>query len=128
MVAPSRAGKTSLMAAMFYEMRQRLTGNAQGIEYYADGHDTREAINKSLSVFQACVDSRNDIFAVPNMTNTQDFSNFKLVVGIPVSGEISQIKIDIMDYPGGLLGDIKFAQTVMPHLRDSHALLVPNSG
>ena len=49
MTAPSKAGKTSLMTAIFYEMKTRLAGNPQGIQYWADSKATQNAISRAIA-------------------------------------------------------------------------------
>ena len=51
MIAPAKAGKTSLMTAIFHEMKTKLSGNAQGIQYWADSKATQNAISRALAEF-----------------------------------------------------------------------------
>ena len=46
MVAPSKAGKTSLMTAIFHEMADKLAGNPHGIQYWAANPATKARIIK----------------------------------------------------------------------------------
>ena len=124
MTAPSKAGKTSLMTAIFYEMKTRLAGNPQGIQYWADSKATQNAISRAIAEFQTCTVS-DEIFAVPQLAGTETVSNYKFAFTIPADSGIQRLNIDIMDYPGGLLGTPDFAEKVMPHLTSSPVLLIP---
>jgi len=124
MVAPSRAGKTTLMTAVFHEMQKKLSGNARNIQYWADGKATQNAISRALAEFSTCT-AADDIFEVPQIKSTEDTSNYRFAITVPTEAGTQRINIDIMDYPGGLLGTADFADKVERHLVASSALLVP---
>ncbi len=124
MIAPSKAGKTSLMTAIFHEMKKKLSGNAQGIQYWADSKATQNAISRAIAEFTMCTAS-DDVFEVPRLAGTESASNYKFAFTVPVEAGTQRLNIDIMDYPGGLLGTPEFEDTVRPHLDASSVLLVP---
>lgn len=123
MMAPSRAGKTSIMTAIFSEMKESLSGNEEGIQFWAADKDTKNAIQTCKSNFDATVNSSNGI--IKNILGNQDRSiSYKFTVSVPSGEERKKCRIDIVDYPGGWLGMEDFAQ-LCPHLNESQALLVP---
>ncbi len=124
MIAPSKAGKTSLMTAIFHEMKKKLSGNTQGIQYWADSKATQNAISRAIAEFTTCTAS-DDVFEVPCLAGTETANNYKFAFTVPVAAGTQRLNIDIMDYPGGLLGTPEFEEKVRPHLNASSVLLVP---
>ncbi len=129
MVAPSKAGKTSVMTSIFYDMRNRLAENRLAentldIQYWADGKATQNAITRAIAEFKTCTSS-DDIFDVPRLQGNVSVNNYKFAFTVPVEAGVQRLNIDIMDYPGGLLGTPEFAERIQPHLRESSALIVP---
>ena len=129
MAGPSKAGKTSLMTAIYKEVSSRLHSNENtlGIDYSPEDSATKNAINRAVSEFVTCCAASDDVFAVPRLSGTETVSNYKFAFTIPApNGEQKQrLSIDIMDYPGGLLETASFKEKVQPHLDKSIALLVP---
>ena len=126
MIAPSKAGKTSLMTAIFEDMRARLSGNADGVLYWADSRATQNAITRAIAEFKACVAGEGE-FIVPQLRGTNDVNEYKFSMSIPNGEDVERLSIDIMDYPGGLIGHSGFADSVQKHIDESCALLVPIS-
>jgi len=124
MIAPSRAGKTTLMTAVFHEMKNKLSGNPRGIQYWADGKATQNAISRALAEFSTCT-ATDDIFEVPQIKSTESTSDYRFAITVPTEAGTQRINIDIMDYPGGLLGTPDFSERVGGHLNESAALVVP---
>lgn len=125
MVGPSKAGKTSLMTAIYKDVSSRLQGNSHGIDYFPEDSATKIAIDRAVAEFAACCAASDDVFAVPKLAGTETVSNYKFAFTIPVQEGLQQLKINIMDYPGGMLDTTMFAEKVQPHLIGSSALLVP---
>ncbi len=125
MVAPSKAGKTSLMTAIFHDMASKLAGNPRGIQYWAANPATKARIQRALAEFKT-VTSSDDIFEVPRMKGTQDSGHYQFAISVPAEKGTQRIGLDILDYPGGYLGTPEF-QNILPHLDESVALLVPVS-
>lgn len=125
MVAPTKAGKTSLMTAIFHDMAKKLAGNPQGIQYWAANPATKARIQRAIAEFKT-VTSSDDIFEVPRMKGTQDSGHYQFAITVPANKGTQRISLDILDYPGGFLGTPDF-QSILPHLDESIALLVPVS-
>ena len=123
MMAPSRAGKTSIMTAIFSEMKENLAGNKEGIQFWAADEDTKRAIQTCMANFDAAVNASDGI--IKNILGNQERSiSYKFTVSVPCGEERKKCRIDIVDYPGGWLGMEDFAQ-LCPHLDESQAMLVP---
>lgn len=125
MVAPRKAGKTSLMTAVFHEMAERLAGNPHGIQYWAANPATKARIQRAIAEFKT-ITSSDDIFEVPRMKATQESGHYQFAISVPADKGTQRIGLDILDYPGGYLGTPDF-QNILSHLDDSIALLVPVS-
>ena len=82
MVAPSKAGKTSLMTAIFHDMAEKLAGNPRGIQYWAANPATKARIQRALAEFKT-VTSSDDIFEVPRMKGTQDSGHYQFAISVP---------------------------------------------
>lgn len=124
MIAPSKAGKTSLMTAVFEDMRARLSGNGDGVLYWADTRATQNAITRAIAEFKAWMAGDGD-FIVPQLRGTNDVNEYRFSMSIPNGEDVERLAIDIMDYPGGLIGHSGFTDTVQKHIDESCALLVP---
>ncbi len=125
MVAPSKAGKTSLLATVFSEMQLKLAGNQLGIQYWAENDRTRNAITRVMAEYRA-ITSSDDIFATPQMSGNVETSDYRFSYTIPVrSGAPQRLNVFFKDFPGGLVGMAEFANEVGPFIRESDALLVP---
>ena len=124
MIAPTRAGKTTLMMAIFHEMQKKLSGNPRGIQYWADGTATKNAISRALAEFSTCT-ATDDIFEVPQIKSTESTSDYRFAITVPTEAGTQRINVNIMDYPGGFLGTPEFSERVGPHLDESAALVVP---
>ena len=83
MVAPSKAGKTSLLATVFSEMQLKLAGNQLGIQYWAENDRTRNAITRVMAEYRA-ITSSDDIFATPQMSGNVETSDYRFSYTIPV--------------------------------------------
>lgn len=128
MVAPSRAGKTSILSAILMEVKERLSGNVQGIQFSAADEATNTAMKRAISNFKACTAGAGaDVFEVPQIQGSQSIANYKFAFTIPVpSGSGSEtLSVDIMDYPGGYLGTSRYDELVVPFLNECCALVVP---
>ena len=124
MIAPSGAGKTSLIHAIYNETKERLMG--KHIEMYPEGTTTQQAMKHAQSVFDSCISNPDNLFVVPEMkasTNITEYNYTMIIQGV----KPLEIKFSIMDYPGGLLGEATFAREVIPFLNESDALFVPIS-
>lgn len=125
MVAPSKAGKTSLLATIFSEMQLKLAGNPLGIQYWAENDRTRNAITRVMAEYRA-ITASDDIFATPQMSGNIETADYRFSYTIPVrSGAPQRLNVFFKDFPGGLIGMSEFANEVGPFIRESDALLVP---
>lgn len=125
LVAPSKAGKTTLLATTFSEMSRLLSGNQQGIQYWAADPRTQNAIARVLAEYRA-VTSADDIFAVPQMAGSAEVYDYKFSYTIPVAaGAPQRLNVWFKDFPGGLVGMSEFEEQVGPFVRESSALVVP---
>lgn len=125
MVAPSKAGKTSLLATTFSEMQLKLSGNTKGIQYWASDPRTQNAICRVMAEYRA-ITSSDDIFATPQMSGNVETSDYRFSYTIPVSaGAPQRLNVWFKDFPGGLVGMAEFEEEVGPFIRESTALLVP---
>lgn len=123
MIAPTKAGKTSLLSAIFQEIKDRLAGNQAGIQYNAADQATKNAVDRALAEFNTCVAA--DVFGVPNLAGSQDVFKYEFAFSIPTEAGPQRININVMDYPGGLLGTPEFEDKVGLYLTESSVLLVP---
>lgn len=125
MVAPSKAGKTSLLATTFSEMQLRLSGNQLGIQYWASDKRTQDAICRVMAEYRA-ITASDDVFATPQMSGNVETSDYRFSYTIPVkAGAPQRLNVWFKDFPGGLVGMADFEEEVGPFVRDSTALLVP---
>lgn len=124
MIAPSRAGKTTLMTAIFHEVRDRLCGNKDQIAYSAEDSATKESITNAVSEFSTCIES-GDVFDVPKLLNTEEISTYRFNITIPTAAGTELVNIKFMDYPGSWIGTTKFETNVAPFVAECSALLVP---
>ena len=126
MVAPTKAGKTSILSAILSEVKERLSGNTQNIQYCPADEATSNAIKRALSTFAACTAGGDGkVFETPQMQGSQSILNYKFEFSIPVETAIEKIAIEILDYPGGLLGQSDYNAKVLPFLNECCALIVP---
>lgn len=123
MLAPSRAGKTSLMSAIFQATKDRLSGNESNIQCYALDQATKLRIQRAMAEFNACTAS-DDIFEVPELTGTQQSGHYQFVVSVGDGLARQGMGFNFLDYPGGILGTQAFDQ-ILPHLNESLAMIVP---
>lgn len=126
MVAPTKAGKSSLLATTFSEMQLRLSGNTNGIQYWADSRQTQDAITRMMASYRAIMATDDDVFATPQMAGTAETRDYRFSYSIPVVGAPPQrLNVWFKDFPGGLVGMSDFANEVGPFVRESTVLLVP---
>lgn len=125
MVGASGAGKTSLMTAMFLDMKARLLANKDTMNFvhirYED-KETKLAIRDSKERFDSCI--RMAKFLAWERSSQCGTFGFNVEFGI---GDKSKtFKFKIMDYPGGMLSDKEeFGRVCLPHIENSCALFVP---
>ena len=125
LLAPSKAGKTTLLATTYAEMQNKLSGNQQGIKYWPSDSSTQNAIGRVMAEYQA-ITSTDDIFAIPRMSGSVETYDYKFNYTIPVDGGKSkELSVWFKDFPGGLVGLSKFEEEVGPFISESSALIVP---
>lgn len=125
MVGASGSGKTSLMTAMFEDMRRHLVANedTRGVVkiQHADVA-TKNAVAEAQRRFATCV--RLERFIA--WERSAKCASFGFRVRFLKDGLEKTFDFRIMDYPGGLLSDTeRFAKECLPHIRRSAVLFVP---
>lgn len=126
LLAPTKGGKTTLLATTLNEISSILTGNEFGAKYYAADVKTRDAIVRKLSEYKAIL-RLNDPFAVPSMPGTVDISDYSFALSVPTGhgGDPMRLTLNFKDFPGGWLGDTAIENEIGPFLREAQALVVP---
>lgn len=134
MVAPTGAGKTSLLTAICEEVQERLVDNKQGrLNFDPIDGLTKEVMDRSRAAFDTHINNPDNLFTVVQLPPTSDPQEFNYKVTIPPSesgDETLAIEFSIKDYPGRMLsekGEREFEEEIAPHLQESVALLVPVS-
>lgn len=125
MVGASGSGKTSLMTAMFEDMRRHLVANADTKGIVQIQHAdlvTKNAVVEAQRRFATCV--RLERFIA--WERSAKSSSFGFRVRFLKDGLEKMFDFHIMDYPGGLLSDTeRFDNECRPHIRRSTVLFVP---
>lgn len=131
MIAPTGAGKTSLLTAICEEVQERLLNYPFGLEFNPKGTKTKEAMDRARAEFNTHVNRTDDLFSVFQLKQTSDCLEYEYAVSIPPSetgDEALEIDFSILDYPGRMLvKESEFDEKVEPHVSESVALLVPVS-
>ena len=129
MIAPSGVGKTSLLTAICDEVQRRI--ESEPLSFFPEGTKTNDAMKKARALFNTVINSSNNLFDVPKFMPTSDITEYTYSVNVHPSNtkeKTLDIRFSIMDYPGGMLKNVdEFNVEIMPHIRDSVALLVPIS-
>ena len=125
MIGASGSGKTSLMTAMFTDMKERLLANRQTtklVRIRYEDKQTQLAIKDSKQRFESCI--RLEKFIAWERSAECGTFGFNIEFGIGDKSKTFNFKI--MDYPGGMLSDRdEFNRVCMPHIAKSCALFVP---
>lgn len=125
MVGASGSGKTSLMTAMFEDMRRHLVANADTrgiVQIQHSDTATKNAVAEAQRRFATCV--RLERFIA--WERSAKCASFGFRVRFQKDGLGKSFDFRIMDYPGGLLSDAeRFAKECLPHIRRSVVLFVP---
>lgn len=125
MVGASGAGKTSLMTAMFEDMRRHLAANADTrgmVKILHADIATKNAVAEAQRRFETCI--RLEKFIA--WERSARCASFGFRVLFTKDGLEKSFDFRIMDYPGGLLSDTeRFAKECLPHIRSSVVLFVP---
>lgn len=125
MVAPTKAGKTTLLAATSEAIKEKLVGNAYRITANAADEVTRDAMRRAIVEYKTCM-SGEDVFSTPQLRGTTETTDYKYTVTIPVEGGAPQhLNFWWKDFPGGLVGMAEFDNEVGPFINESVALVVP---
>lgn len=124
MIAPSKGGKTTLLATTFQEISTILRGNRFQATYSALDVATRDAISRKLDEYSAIL-RLQDPFAVPSIAGSVQTDDYKFSLNVPHENRIQRFNIWFKDFPGGLLGLSEFDAEIRPFLLDSAAIVVP---
>lgn len=120
LVAPRGIGKTSVVAALLAEANEVLAGTPVSVE---PSGPTRKRLNKLENDVRGHL--RAGEFVPGGHQATQAVANFSLA--IEAVGTDRNFRLEVMDYPGGLLDSQEGAQwkQVKQWLRESDVLILP---
>lgn len=125
MIGASGAGKTSLMTAMFEDMRRHLAGNRDThgtVEIQHADAQTKKAVAEAQRRFADCI--RVGTFVAWERSARCEEFGFR--VRFTKDGLERIFDFRIMDYPGGLLSNAEaFEKHCLPHIRKSSTIFVP---
>ena len=105
LIGPSRVGKTSIIAALLDEARAALAQSYVSIDPFVDEYyisPTRERIESTISEIEAGLDFST---FKPTPRGTEEPFIFDLVMTIATGKKEAQLRLAILDYPGGWLKD-----------------------
>lgn len=123
MIAPSKAGKTSLIAAILTEVQTRLAGQSDRIRFEHADEVTKKNVRRVIDEFRSYSRSNGE-FDVPMMRGTSDLRHHRFNLLVRDSGWC-QVSIDFIDYAGGSVGTADFASRTLEHFDACDSLLVP---
>lgn len=126
MLAPSKAGKTTLLAATMSEMKDFLAEHPLGFSYNASNMQTRNSIQRVISEYRA-INMAGGIFQTPEMRGTQAAYDYGFTLTIPMEGNGGDASVGFVfkDYPGSLIGLPEFESEVGRFMRECTSLLIP---
>ena len=125
MVGASGSGKTSLMTAMFSDMKQHLGACQQttaAVKILLEDRETQQALRDAKYRFDSCIRMKKFVA----WERSAECSHFGFKIVFDREGKERSFGFRIMDYPGGLLSNREeFDKTCLPHISKSCALFVP---
>ncbi len=126
MLAPSKAGKTTLLAATMAEMKDFLADHPLGFTYNASNVQTRDSIKRVINEYRA-INMAGGKFQAPEMRGTQAAFDYSFTLTIPMEGNSGDATVGFIfkDYPGSLIGLPEFEKEVGRFMRECTTMLVP---
>lgn len=125
MVGASGSGKTSLMTAMFLDMKQHLGACPQttsSVKILLEDVETKQALRDAKYRFDSCIRMKKFVA----WERSAECSHFGFKIVFDHDGKERSFGFRIMDYPRGLLSNRdEFDKTCLPHISKSCALFVP---
>ena len=123
MIAPSRAGKTTLLNAIYHETSNMLIG--KGISMKPSDKPTQTTINEVLTTIENNLAS--NVWEAPTVGGTGEVHWYKFAITIGTGSSMQKARVSILDYPGGYLGMEDFDAEIAAYLNQCSVMLVPVS-
>lgn len=122
MVGPSRIGKTSLMASMFYVLRD-IVGSVSSLQLYADD-DTMRRLKNKHNALESLFDDPTTLEITGALPGDEVESDYHF--RIAREGNSEGVQLTVTDWPGGWLSSKSPKRaTMLAILRGSDIIIAP---